>query len=118
MDNFKQHGDRILFTLSAAAVSGDQLVVGTGLLGIAMNDGASGAVIDTAVEGVYELPKVSAAVIARGESVLFDVSANEIDDNAATPATGDFICGYAWEAAGAGVLVVLVKINRTPPTVT
>ena len=118
MDNFKQHGDRILFTLSAAAVSGDQLVVGTGLLGIAMNDGANGDVIDTAVEGVYELPKVSAAVIARGESVLFDVSANEIDDNAATPATGDFICGYAWEAAGAGVLVVLVKINRTPPTVT
>lgn len=118
MDNFEQHGDRILHTLAAVAVSGDPLVVGTGLLGIAMNDGASAAVIDTAVEGVYRLPKVSAAVIARGQQVLFDVSANEVDDDAAVPAAGDFLCGYAWEAAGAGVLFVAVKINRGKPTVT
>ncbi len=118
MDTFKQHGDRILHTLAAAAVSGDPLVVGTGLLGIAMNDGASAAVIDTAVEGVFKLPKVSAAVILRGEQVLFDVSADEVDDDAATPASGDFLCGYAWEDAGAGVLFVDVKINRGAPTVT
>ena len=118
MDNFSQHGDRILHTLAADAVSGDPLVVGTGLLGIAMNDGVNGAVIDTAVEGVYRLPKVSAAVIARGQQVLFDVSADEVDDDAAVPAAGDFLCGYAWEAAGAAVLFVDVKINRTAPTVT
>ena len=118
MDNFIQHGDRILHTLGADAVSGDPLVVGTGKLGNAMNNGASGAVIDTAVEGVYKLPKVSAAVILRGEQVLFDVSASEVDDDAAAPATGDFLCGYAWEDAGAGVLFVDVKINRTAPTVT
>ncbi len=121
MDNFKQHGDRILFTLTGAQVSGDPLVVGTGLLGVAMNDGANTEVIDCAVEGVFELPKVSAAVIARGEQVLFDVSAGangEVDDDAATPAAGDFLCGYAWEAAGAATTVCLVKINRGAPTVT
>ncbi len=118
MNTFKEHGDRILHTLAADAVSGDPLVVGTGLLGIAMNDGVNTAVIDTALEGVYKLPKVSAAVIARGEQVLWDNSAGEVDDNAATPATDDFLCGYAWEAAGAGVLFVNVKINRGAPTVT
>ena len=118
MDTFKSHGDRLRHTLTAAAVSGAPLVVGTGLLGIAMNDGANTEVIDTAVEGVYRLPKVSAAVILRGEQVLFDVSADEVDDDAAIPAAGDFLCGYAWEDAGAGVLFIDVKINRTAPTVT
>ena len=118
MDTFKQHGDRILHTLAAAAVSGDPLVVGTGLLGIAMNDGASGAVIDTVVEGVHKLPKVSAAVITRGQQVLWDDSAGEVDDDAAVPATGDFLCGYAWEDAGGSVLFINVKINRGAPSVT
>ncbi len=118
MDNFVQHGDRLRHTLTAAAVSGDPLVVGTGLLGIALIDGANTEVIDTAIEGVYLLPKVSAAVIAVGEQVLFDVTVDAVDDALATPAAGDFLCGYAWEAAGAGVLFVAVKINRSAPTVT
>lgn len=118
MDNFIEHGDRILHTLGADAVSGDPLVVGTGLLGIAMNNGAAAAVIDTAVEGVYRLPKVSAAVILRGDSVFWDVSASEVDDNAAVKAAGDFTCGTAWEDAGNGVLFVDVKINRNPAAVT
>ena len=121
MDNFKQRGDRIPFTLAATQKSGDALVVGTGLLGILLNDGVSGDVDEAAVEGVFELPKVSAAVILRGEQVLFDVSAGtngEVDDDAAVPAAGDFLCGYAWEDAGAAVLFVDVKINRPAPTVT
>lgn len=118
MNNFEQHGDRILFTLAAAAVSGDPLVVGTGMLGVAMNDGANTDVIDTAVEGVFRLPKVAGAVIARGEQVLWDSSAGAVDDDAAVPAAGDFLCGYAWEAAGNGVTEVAVKINRPAPTVT
>lgn len=118
MKVFIQHGDRILHTLAADAVSGDPLVVGTGQLGLAMNDGVNGAVIDTAVEGVYKLPKVSAAVITRGQQVLWDNSESEVDDDAATPATGDFLCGYAWEDAGAGVLFIEVKINRGAPSVT
>jgi len=118
MNNFKQHGDRILHTLAAAASAGDPVVVGTGLLGVAVNDGAIGEDIDCAIEGVFELPKVSAAVIARGEQVLFDTSADAVDDDAAVPAAGDFLCGYAMEAAGNGVTVIDVKINRAAPSVT
>ena len=117
MDTFKSHGDRILHTLTAVASSGNPVVVGTGLLGIAMNDGIIGDNIDTAIEGVFELPKVSAAVIARGDQVLWDASAAAVDDDAATPATGDFLCGTAMEAAGNGVTAIDVKINRPAPTV-
>lgn len=118
MDTFKQHGDRLLKTLTGTVKSGDPDVVGTGLLGVAMNDGLNGETIDYAVEGVFEIPKVSAAVIARGDSVLWDASAAAVDDNAAIPAAGDFLCGYAWEAAGAGVLVIDVKLARAIPAVT
>lgn len=118
MDTFKQHGDRTLHTLTADAASGTAVVVGTGLLGVLMNDGLNTEQVDAAVEGVFELPKVPAAVIARGQQVLWDDSAGAVDDDAAVPAAGDFLCGYAWEAAGAGVLVVDVKINRPAPTVT
>ena len=118
MDTFKQEGDRILKTLTVAVLSGDPQVVGTGLLGVAMNDGAIGDDADFAIEGVFQLPKVSAAVIARGDSVFWDASADEIDDNAAIKAAGDFTCGWATKAAGAGVVIVEVKINSSPPPVT
>lgn len=118
MDNFKQNGDRIRVTLAAAATAGDPIVAGTGLLVIALNDGAIGAEVDGAVEGVFEVPKVPAAVIARGEQVLFDVSVGQVDDDQAVPAAGDFLCGWAWESAGNGVATINVKINRPAPTVT
>jgi predicted RecA/RadA family phage recombinase len=92
------------------------------LLGVALEDGAIGETIDYATEGVFTLPKVSAAAITKGQQVLFDVSANSgagaVDDDQATPATGDFLCGIAWETAGAGVTEIAVKINRPAPTVT
>lgn len=118
MKNFVQHGDRLRHTLTADALSDAPIVVGTGLLGIALVDGKNGETINTAMEGVYSLPKVSAADILAGKQVLWDDSAGEIDDDAAVPAAGDFLCGYAWEDAGVGVLTVQVKINRTAPSVT
>ncbi len=93
-------------------------VIGTGLLGIALTAGVSGDVITYAIKGVFNLVKVTGAVIAQGEQVLYDSSAANVDDEAATPATGDFLCGTAFEAAGSGVLVVAVDINNTAQPVT
>lgn len=118
MKNFVQHGDRIRHTLTAAVTSGDPVVVGTGLLGVALEDGAIGETIDCAIEGVFELPKLNTAVIAAGEQCLYDSSAGNLNDDQAVPAAGDFLCGYAWEAAGNGTTIVRVKINRPAPSVT
>ena len=99
--NRVQNGRRIQHTLTAAVSSGDVVVVGT-LVCVATVDGAIGDSIALAVGEVYDLPKVDAAVIAQGERVIYDVSAGEVDDENATPATGDVSnFGVAWEAKGA-----------------
>jgi len=118
MKNYIAPGTRIDFTLTAAATSGVPFAVGTGLLGVPSVSGEIGDTIAVAVEGVFEVPKVSGADITQGEQVLWDESVDAVDDDQATPATGDFLCGYAWADAGVGTTTVLVRINKTAPTVT
>ncbi len=76
-------------------------------------DGAQGVV---AITECFELPKVSGAVIAQGESVNWDASNNACEDNAATPAAGDVAeFGMAHAAAGSGATTVQVWLD-TPGT--
>lgn len=114
---FIQAGDVIDYTAGSAISSNDVVVVGN-LIGVAHNDIVSGSVGPVGISGVYELPKVSAAVIGAGETVNWDVSAGAFDDNAATPATGDLTGGcVAVAAAGNGDTTVKVKINVGANTV-
>jgi predicted RecA/RadA family phage recombinase len=81
--------------------------------GVAMNAIANGATGIVAISGVWELPKVSGAVIKAGEAVNYDVSAFEIDDNQATSAAGDVKqFGCAVEDAGDGVTIIDVDISE------
>jgi len=118
--NFVQDGNVIDYSNSGSAISSGDLVVMGETLGVALVDIAAttgtGAV---AVTGVYNFAKVSAAVIAQGESLTWDVSAGAFDDNAATPATGDVTGAacFAAEAAGNGVTTIAVKLTGTPGTV-
>lgn len=116
--NYIQAGKTIDYTAGATISSGDVVVVGQ-LIGIALADMESGDVGPVAIEGVFKVAKVSAAVIAQGESVIWDSSVSEFDDNAATPATGDVSgCCVATEAAGDAVLTINVKLNVGIGTVT
>lgn len=110
--NFIRDGKTIPYTNSGSAIaSGDVVVIGN-IIGVALGAIANGATGTVQIEGVFELPKVSAAVIGAGESVIYDVSAGEFDDNAATPATGDVSnCCIAIEAAAATTTTVKVKLN-------
>lgn len=99
--NQVSQGEVIQFVNSGSAISsGDVVVVGE-CLGVALVDIANGATGSVAMRGVFTVPKVTAAVIAQGESLTWDVSAGKFDDNAATPATGD-ITGAAARAEEAG----------------
>ncbi|MEY2653380.1 MAG: hypothetical protein RLZZ524_407 [Pseudomonadota bacterium] len=81
-------------------------------IGIAMSAIPNGTVGIVAVSGVWELTKVTGAVIKAGEGVSYDASADNIDDNVATPAVGDITdFGCAMADAGSGVLVVDVDIE-------
>lgn len=109
--NYVYSGDVVDFTPGADIASGDVVIIGQ-QIGIALAPIANGATGSVALGGVFTVPKVSAAVIAQGESVIYDLSALAFDDNAATPATGDVSgCCIAVEAAGAGVTSINIRLN-------
>lgn len=117
-NNYIQPGDVIPFTLAATVTAGAVVKVGQ-TLGVALEGGASGDVIQVAINGVFSCPKVSAAVIKAGEKLLWDVSAGAFDDNLATPATGD-VSGesvIAFEDSGATVTALKVRFTGVPGTV-
>lgn len=102
-----------------AVVSGQVVRVGQ-CMGVALVDIASNATGAVALRGVFNVPKVSAAVIVAGEGLTWDASAGAFDDNAATPATGD-VQGppaVAMESAGNAVTDIDVMFTGVPGTVT
>ena len=119
--NYIQEGKVLPYTVpSATTITSGQVVKVGNVLGVALAGGAAGDVIQIQTEGVFTVPKVSAAVIAVGESLTWDVSADAFDDNAATPASGDVTgaAAYAFEASAATKTSLKVKFTGVPGTVT
>lgn len=119
--NYQQPGEVIDWTNATGTAVDSGAVVRVGnILGVALVDIANGASGSVQIQGVFRVPKVSAAVIAQGESLTWDASARAFDDNAATPATGDVTGApaVAFEAAGATVTEIAVRFTGTPGTVT
>lgn len=118
--NFIQCGDVINWTNGGTAVVSGQVVVigsnGDALIGIALVDIAGSATGSVQIDdGVFDAPKVSGAVIAQGEYVMWDASAGAFDDNQATPASGDVSDAVvAVESAGNGATTVKVKLLGKP----
>lgn len=123
--NYVTDGKVIQWTNGTGAdvASGQIVKVGPNMLGaalVAIADGASGSV---AVDGVFTAPKVSAAVFAQGEKLLFDVSAGSgvgaFDDSAATPESGDVLGGaIAWVAGANTETTCTIKLTPGNSTVT
>lgn len=114
-DKFRARGDVMDYVAGGAITSGQVVVMGH-TLGVALKSGGAGETVPVAIEGVFELPKVSGAVFVQGEKLIFDVSAasgaGEFDDSAATPATGDITGGaVAMRAGGNGETTCLVKLT-------
>lgn len=111
-----QRGDTIDHVLTAAKSSGDPIAIGA-LVGICQTDGAIGDTVAVAITGVHEMPKLNAAVIAKGEKVALDISAGsdgEVDDGSITPAAGDITnFGVAVEAKGATTSET-IKVRLSP----
>lgn len=112
---FVARGD-VLNYIAAGNITSGQVVVMGHTLGVALKSGVSGDTIPVAIEGVFELPKVSAAVFTVGEKLIFDISAasgaGEFDDSAATPATGDITGGAVAMRLGANAeTTCLVKLT-------
>ena len=106
----------VAYTAGGTIAVHDILVVGTNskaCVGVAQEGMVSGDVGIVDIGGCYSMPKVSAAVIKAGETVDWDVSAGEVDDNQATSASGDVAdFGVALEDAGNGK--TSLKVALTP----
>lgn len=119
MKNYVQPGDVIDFTAGGTAIaSGDVVPVG-GLIGIAVTDIPANSTGSVSLKGVYDLPKVAAAVVTVGEHVIWDASESAFNDAGTTLATGDISkCCVAVSPAGNGDATVRVLINAGLGTVT
>lgn len=117
--NYVQNGDVVQYTAGADKTSGQVVAIGN-TLGVCTAAIANGSTGPVALTGVFTVPKVSAAVIAQGESLTWDASAAAFDDNLAAPAAGDITgaAAVAFEAAGNGVTSLKVKFTGVPGTKT
>jgi len=118
--NHTRDGDSVLYSNSGSAISSGDVVIIGNLIGVALEDiAATTGTGWVAIGKAHNVVKATGAVIAQGENVIWDVSAGNLDDDAATPATGDISKGaVALEAAGSGVLVVEVLLMPGSGTVT
>lgn len=111
--NYVRDGATLTYSNSGSEIAAGAAVIAGNTIGVALTDiAATTGIGELAVEGVFTLPKVSGAVIAAGEMVMWDASAGAFDDSAATPASGDITYGAtAMEAAGNGVTSLKVKLH-------
>ena len=108
MKNYVQPGNTITLTAPYDVASGDGLLVGS-VFGVAAGDAASGATVETALIGVFDLKKVASQAWAAGDKVYWDNTNKE----ATKTATGNTAVGVATEAVagGAGDVIGRVRLN-------
>jgi predicted RecA/RadA family phage recombinase len=102
MKTFVKPGDVITLVAPAALVSG-QLFQSGKIVGVATSDAASGAQVETLVEGVVTLPKTPADAIVQGQA-LKALATGTVDS------TGTILFGYAVSAAAAGSTTVRARL--------
>jgi predicted RecA/RadA family phage recombinase len=95
MKNFVQPGNVLTMIAPAGGVvSGGAYMIGS-IFGVANGDAAATKEFEMSVNGVYELPKVSTEVWARGDRIYWDNTAAKLTK----VATGNVFVGVATEAA-------------------
>lgn len=111
--NYVNDGNVVTYANTGDAISSGGVVVIGEIIGVALEDiAATTGTGSVAIDGVFTCPAVSAAVIAQGEEVIWDATAEAFEDNAHSPGTGDITgCCVAMAASGNGVTTVRVKLN-------
>jgi len=111
------------WTNAGSAISSGDIVVmgstGDATLGVALVDIANGASGSVGTNCGVTAAKVSAAVFADGESLIWDSSVSKFDDNQATAASGDVSGSTRADVAGANTETTCsVWLTGIPGTLT
>jgi predicted RecA/RadA family phage recombinase len=105
--NFVQPGDVITLTAPVAVKSGGVVHVGA-LIGVAAYDAPEGAEVETALTGVFELPKGKAA-LEQGELAYWDATAKTVTSSAGE--NGLPLLGAVVAGVGADAGLVRIRLN-------
>lgn len=108
MKNYVQKGENITITATAAATSGQGVLVGN-LFGIAAGNAEIGDALDLVTVGVFDMPKVSTDVLAVGDFVYWDDTAKLATADDDTGNNG--LIGLAVTAAANPSGTVNVRLN-------
>lgn len=118
----QDHSVKLWTNGTGADVASGGIAVAGNMIGIALGTIANGATgsVDFTPGRVYSgVPKVTAAVFAVGEKLIWDASAGKFDDSAATPATGDVTGAVvAWVAGTSSDTTCTVMLTPGNTTVT
>jgi len=115
--NQVQRDGKVMDYVAGGTITSGAVVDMQHCIGVALASGVSGDTIPVAIEGVFELPKVSAAVFVQGEKLIWDDSAGAFDDSLATPATGDITGAVIAMRAGANTETTCI-VKLTPGNAT
>lgn len=116
--NYVNDGQVITYSNSGSAISSGDVVIINNIVGVALVDIANGASGSVAIEGVFTVPAVSAAVISQGEAVIWDATAEAFEDDQHAAGTGDITGAcVAMADSGNGDTTVMVKLNVAIGTV-
>ena len=113
-------GDTVLYSNTGAAIAAGAVVTLRHSIGIAITDiAATTGTGQIAIEGVFQVPKVTGTAWLQGEKLLWDLSALKFDSAAATPASGDIMgAAVAYGAAASADTVGYVKLTPGNTTLT
>ncbi len=114
MKTFVQDGDVVTITAPAAVASGQLVRVGL-LAGVAVSAAASGAQVEIATEGIYDVTKAGSQAWTVGQAI-YGVGTTTLVATTATT-TGNVLLGVAVAAvgSGAGETVGRIRLNGSAP---
>lgn len=114
MKNYKQEGEVLTLTPSAAVAAGVGYLFGASLFGVAINDTPISTAGEFVAEGVVSIGKTSALVIAVGDRLFWDATNKVVNKTS----TAQQCVGVAVEAAANPSATVAMKIGQYLPVAT
>ena len=108
MKNYVQPGNTLTLTAPYPVTSGHGLLVGS-IFGVAAGDAASGATVEAALTGVFDLTKIGSQAWTVGAKIYWD----DTNKRCTTVATDNTLIGVAVDAVagGAGDTIGRVRLN-------
>ena len=110
MKNYVQPGNTLTLIAPYAVTSGDGFLVGS-IFGVAAGDATSGAKVEAALTGVFDLTKIGSQAWTAGAKVYWD----DTNKRTTSVATSNTLIGVATEAVagGAGDTIGRVRLNAS-----